>query len=279
MTFNAKALQIQRLILSGEQRAIADAMLLLDELRQEIIAALVRQGEPPLSILRLHALRNEVDRALVYFQNRLTGQMRTDLSNIFRLGNQLIDAPLDVAGFAANFGVHTTLIETASTFSADLITNLTASIRGQVSMIIRRTAVGAVSIQEAIKAVGGSLDSPGVFRSMAARAENIVRTETLRLQAQATQARMEAHDKQLRSSGYQLFKSWLNAGDLRVRATHIVAGIEYAKDNAIAVDEEFTVGGEQCLYPRDESLSAEEACNCRCVAIPQLKKIAVQKAA
>lgn len=279
MTFNAKALQIQRLVLSGEQRAIADAMLLLDDLRQEIIAALVRQGEPPLSILRLHALRNEVDRALVYFQNRLTGQMRTDLSNIFRLGNQLIDVPIDVAGFGANFGMNTTLIETASTFSADLITNLTASIRGQVSMIIRRTAVGAVSVHEAIKAIGSSLDSPGVFRSMAARAENIVRTETLRLQAQATQVRMEAHDKLLRPSGYQLLKGWLDAGDLRVRPTHRIAAITYSKENAIPVDEEFTVGGEQCLYPRDERLSAEEACQCRCINLPVLQRIALAKAA
>lgn len=54
-------------------------------------------------------------------------------------------------------------------------------------------------------------------------------------------------------------KSWLTAGDERVRETHADAD-----GQTVPIDQPFDVGGEQAMYPGDPDLSDEEALNCRC---------------
>lgn len=54
-------------------------------------------------------------------------------------------------------------------------------------------------------------------------------------------------------------KSWLTAGDERVRETHADAD-----GQTVPIDQPFDVGGEQAQYPGDPDLSDEESLNCRC---------------
>ncbi len=61
-------------------------------------------------------------------------------------------------------------------------------------------------------------------------------------------------------------KSWLNAGDKRVRPTHVQAG---ASQKNIPFKEPFVVGGSRLMFPGDASLGAlgKEVISCRCTAI------------
>jgi hypothetical protein len=196
-----------------------------------------------------------------------------EIDKAFNAGVELIDAPLAKLGVPSQIvGTSQELLTTAKAFSADLIQNLTADVKMKINGILRQAALGAISTQEAIDAIGRSLDSPGVFRNVAARAETIVRTEVLRIYSQAAQVRMQERARVLTESGFSLRKAWLTANDLRVRPSHIAAGIQYSEP--IAIDEPFIVGGEELQYPRDETASAEETVNCRCVSSPVVTKAA-----
>jgi hypothetical protein len=83
-------------------------------------------------------------------------------------------------------------------------------------------------------------------------AATIARTEVNSAYNEARQARFN-------ESGYT-HKAWVNSGDDKVRHAHLV-GIGY-----IPIDEPFNVGGEDMLYPLDDSLgaSAGNIINCRC---------------
>jgi HK97 family phage portal protein len=65
-----------------------------------------------------------------------------------------------------------------------------------------------------------------------------------------------------RQSGVVGGKRWLSAIDDRTRPDHVAA-----HDQAVAMDEPFTVGGEQGMYPGDFP-SARNVVNCRCTMVP-----------
>ncbi len=58
------------------------------------------------------------------------------------------------------------------------------------------------------------------------------------------------------------YKTWLTAGDERVREAHMEAN-----NQTVPVDQPFTVGGENLEYPGDPEGSDEEVINCRCTVI------------
>ncbi len=66
------------------------------------------------------------------------------------------------------------------------------------------------------------------------------------------------------SAGVIVGKYWLHTHDDRTRPEHVEAGEEYSKDNAIPIDEPFIVGGEELMYPADETGSGWNVYNCRC---------------
>jgi hypothetical protein len=68
--------------------------------------------------------------------------------------------------------------------------------------------------------------------------------------------------KTLLESGKVIARRWMTCRDGRVRNDHRKAHGQVARG-----DGPFNVGGEECLYPGDPSLSAGQRCRCRCVAI------------
>jgi hypothetical protein len=64
------------------------------------------------------------------------------------------------------------------------------------------------------------------------------------------------------TQGSKLTKTWLTAGDSRVRLWHVEA-----EGQTVAADQHFEVGGEQAMYPGDPSLSPENSVGCRCTAV------------
>ena len=85
------------------------------------------------------------------------------------------------------------------------------------------------------------------------RARVIARTEII-------SASNAGADLGARSTGLNLRKSWLTSIDGREREAHALAN-----GQIVGMDEDFIVGGEQCKYPGDPSLSAENVIQCRCV--------------
>lgn len=89
------------------------------------------------------------------------------------------------------------------------------------------------------------------------RANTIARTET-------TNAMSKSQMVSLKSSGYNWLKAWRGILDDRTREAHLVEQIDAM---FIPLDEFFTVGGEQLLYPGDTvngNATAKNLVNCRC---------------
>jgi len=62
-------------------------------------------------------------------------------------------------------------------------------------------------------------------------------------------------------AGTPMMKSWVSMADDKVRESHA----EVDTGEFIPIDEPFSVGGEDLMYPADPSGSAEQVCGCRCI--------------
>lgn len=267
--FNKARQQALSALETHEAQAIDRALGILDSLRLTIIARLAESQLQVNDVAAFRSVQLMLDGALMEFQRRLSEQIKQDLQAGVEAAARLVDEPIARLGLnPSQLPLNPVSIEAAGLFALDRVKGLTADARDAISSILRRVLGGAISVNDGIREVGASLNSKGIFKSFAARAELIVRQEILTVQSQVAQARMELRAAQMSSAGYELRKAWLTAHDLRVRPAHVEAGTTYDKENSIPVDESFTVDDEDLLYPRDPSGSPENVINCRCVAMP-----------
>jgi hypothetical protein len=94
---------------------------------------------------------------------------------------------------------------------------------------------------------------------ISAKAERIVRTETLAIQNAGAWDGLNSAKERFPD----LEDIWLATGDMRTRDDHLAAHGQH-----VAVGEPFIVGGEFAMFPGDPSLSASQRCNCRCSTAP-----------
>lgn len=93
------------------------------------------------------------------------------------------------------------------------------------------------------------------------RARMIAQTEVIAASNAATHFVIAAN-----LDAEEMTKSWLSAGDRRVRPTHIVAG---TTQKNVKMKKPFLVGGSKLMFPGDGSMGAlaKEVINCRCAVL------------
>ncbi len=91
----------------------------------------------------------------------------------------------------------------------------------------------------------------------------IARTETTRVENSAKQDVGEQGKK----LGFKMKKQWISTSDGRTRPEHADAD-----GQIVDIDKPFIVGGEELMYPGDESGSAWNTINCRCTTINIIEK-------
>jgi uncharacterized protein with gpF-like domain len=112
---------------------------------------------------------------------------------------------------------------------------------------------------EVIQAVGKNLKDPSIFKSIAARAETIVRTECGRVLKAAAQARLDKAGEVVPG----LKKMWKHGGSAMPRPAHLAADGQIREAN-----QPFNVGGEELMYPQDPAGSPGNTINCSCYSVP-----------
>lgn len=116
---------------------------------------------------------------------------------------------------------------------------------------LRAAIAEGVEAGEGVRELAGRVRE--VFdRASSTRALLIARTETL---SAANGGLLNG----ALQSGVAVRKTWLNAGDARVRAHHQAAG-----GQTVLTTEPFIVGGAQMMHPGDPNGPAAEVVNCRC---------------
>lgn len=135
-----------------------------------------------------------------------------------------------------------------------------ASRAAEISNTTRRRIANAVA-----RGIDQNLDQRAIAREIVdevggmtrARAEAIARTET------HTASMTGQHDSMAETSdelGMKLEKTWVASEDARTRESHLEAD-----GQTVPMDETFTVGGAELMFPGDENGPPEEIINCRCV--------------
>lgn len=124
--------------------------------------------------------------------------------------------------------------------------SLSAAIRTQVNETVAQGHDEGWSVARTAKAITAKVDevTPG-------RAAMLARSDLNSLSNGASLASAQAVGVDS--------KTWLATGDDKTRETHAEAD-----GQTVPLDQPFTVGGEQGMYPGDPDLSDEEAANCRC---------------
>ncbi len=247
--------QIDRL----ETDAVARALKLLERARRDVAARLAEVPAGSFTATHLKALKKSIGRTTAELLARYSAELDATITEAVGLGAAFGETPVLLTSTELSPFVSRRLVETLQGYSATLVKGLNAYARRQIDLSLDRIALGISTPHEAILEIAGELSSPSVFRSLAARAEAIMRTEVNRAYSVATQARLT----QVAQGAPGLKKQWVTAGDTRVRATHVAVG-----GDIVGADETFSVGGYAALYPRDPVLPAKETVRCRCHVVP-----------
>ena len=258
IAFQKKVDELIRKAGALEDAEVRKVVKLLFDARKEV-AAMVASTE--WQAYHLPQLKAAIERTLQDFGGKYGVDLRNAQRDFWEQGTDMVDLPLNAAGITAFIPeIDMTALSIMQGFSSDLVTGLS---RSAITQINREMTVGLIGMKtpyEVMRAVGRNLKDPSIFKSIAARAETITRTECGRVLEMASQARMTAAAEVV--PGLQ--KQWMHGTVTRMpRATHL------AVDGQIRdVDKPFNVGGEELMYPRDPAGSAGNTINCGCYTVP-----------
>lgn len=213
---------------------------------------------------RLRELTANIDRLVADFDGSLKAAMNGSIRQAYTDGALAVVEPLTAAGVSAGFfSPNQALLNTLLDFSADLITGVTSELIQKVTGQIRMASLGQTSVFDVMKEVtrilGVDAGKRQVVGGIAARAETIVRTETMRVFNLSNYSQMKVTAQQVPG----VLKRWVATGDSRTRPSHLNAHIA-TMNNPIPVDQPFIVGGREMQYPLDPAGPAKETVNCRC---------------
>ena len=203
----------------------------------------------------LPQMKSAIERAMREFGDQYGVDLRDAQSSFWEYGIDSVDLPLRKIGIIqAMPEIDTTVLAVMQGFSSDLVEGLTREAVKKINTELSLGLMGQKTPYEVMQAVGRNLKDKSIFKSIAHRAETIVRTEAGRVLEAASQARKEAAAKMV--PGLQ--KQWFYGHSPAMpRVDHLMAAGQIRN-----VDEPFNVGGEELMYPRDPKGSAKNTINC-----------------
>lgn len=248
---------------SLDDKAVARSMRILENARKEVAAAV---ASTDWQIYYRGELTQAIERALTAFGDQYGIELRDMQRDFWESGIQMVDLPMQTIGIAqAMPQIDHTVLAIMQDYSADLIKGLAKDAATKINNELTIGLMGQKTPYEVMQAVGRNLKDKSIFKSIAARAETITRTESGRALSAASQARMEK--AQAVVPGLQ--KQWFHSHISRMpRLTHLAA------DGQIRdIDKPFNVAGEKLMYPRDPDPagSARNTIRCECYHVPYHK--------
>ncbi len=241
------------------------------EAMRDIVRNLHRQvrtelGHAALGSWDAYSLRQLLD-SLEYQTANFAAKAKTEaaalLDKSWTLGQSLVDGTLSAAGGAGvytGFHLATSAMETLKEYSNDYLQKVFGDAWIRTKGELTLGVLGGKTPQEVAAAIGKTLDGPGIFNSIAERAEVITKTEMGRVFSEASQLRME----QAAEHVVGLEKQWLHVGHpMKPRITHLAAHGQH-----VPVNEPFKIGGGLMMFPRDPGAPIEETIHCGCDHVP-----------
>jgi hypothetical protein len=236
--------------------------------------ALLRNAETELSMLIYQAEQGgarKLEGALLArvsdFESSFNGLMKREIEAQYVGAGNALDGAISAVGLNPTLTIASGRdLIAEQKFIADLSKGLITDLEKIVESYAAAVGNGALTGPQIAAGVETAL------LPIRARVQTQVITETARAGSLGLNARANENKPALLAQSYRLGKTWNTMNDDRVRDDHVDAGDDYAFP--IDHDAYFVVGGEQCQFPRDWTLSPEQSCNCRCFALPALIQVA-----
>ena len=242
------------------EEQVAKAIRQLNIARKQVAATV---AETEWELYQLPRLKAAIDAAMKEFAARYVNELLQDQKNFWEFGQEMVDAPLSAVGITAMIpAIDTAMLVAMQNYSKHLVESLGADAASKIYNEMAMGLMGQKTPFEVMQAVGTNLKDPGIFNSIAARAETITRQECGRILEAASQARMEKAAELV--PGLQ--KQWQHGASRVPRLTHIAATGQIRD-----VNEPFAVGGEALMYPRDPAGSPGNTINCSCYTVPYME--------
>jgi len=247
--------KVKQLIKNAERLEDAEVkkiIRLLNNARKEVAATV---ASTDWQAYYLPQMKSAVERAMQEFGAQYGMDLREAQRSFWEQGIDRVDLPIREIGiYTAIPEIDTTALSILQGFSADLVDGLTKDAIKKINQELTLGIMGQKSPYEVMGAVGRNLKDKSVFKSIAARAETIVRTEAGRVLETAGQARKESAAKVVPG----LMKEWYYGHSPKFpRLDHMIAAGQKRK-----VSEPYNVGGEELMYPKDPRGSAKNTINC-----------------
>lgn len=255
--------------ISAQDRQVQATLRLLAQVQQRVVAALA-QVDTAHYAQQAPALRRLLEDLGTRFRQDASGLVQDGQRAAIPLGQAVVDAPLLAAGVRLALPeVTVPLLESLLAFAADKVTGLSQDLVARITTEIQLGVLGTQTPFETMQRVQDMLGLSEPPGGIAVRAETIVRTETGRVHATATQRRLE----QARRNLPDLYKEWRHGGSRLPRSGHVAAN-----GQRVPVDQPFMIAAtvvgtrEALMFPRDPRGSARNTVNCRCTHLPWLAR-------
>lgn len=233
---------------------------ILEAVRKQVLAEIAGAPADSFTGYRQAQILGEIDRLLTDAGATIKTDVAGDIGASWNEGVGMLPAMARGAGVGlTTFGISSHLMEQIRDFAWGRVNAVTNDVQARIRAEISMGILGQKTPQEIAGAIAGTLERPGVFKSITERAETIVKVEMGRAFSMAHQASMEAAADTLPD----LEKMWLHAGHPKApRIYHL-----HMHGNTTPVGTPFLVGSIAMMYPRDPTAPISEIINCGCVHV------------
>lgn len=256
-----------------EDATIRRSLAMLHDLRTQLAGQLT--AATGWDAYRLRQLQANIERLVGEYEARLAAEVRASFQQAYQDGAASVVEPLRQLGIqGVFFQPSPAQLNVLLDFSAELVRGIGNELRAKINSQIRRASLGNVAPFDAMKAITQELGIEAqaghwakrqpVVRGVAARSETIVRTELQRVFNLANHSQQLATARQMPG----LLKTWIATADMRTRASHLRAHVEY-RTAPIPVEQPFVLvdaklGRAELMYPGDPAAPPGYTVNCRC---------------
>ncbi|MCF6265238.1 MAG: phage head morphogenesis protein [Desulfuromusa sp.] len=256
--------KIKQLLAQKDQQILtgtAAVRSVLAQLRKQVLDELQMTVGDSYTVYHLKQNKAMLERALAEFKTTAEREVTNQLNLVWQSGGELlVDAAYAGEVYLGMQILPQTTLETLADFAFSRIDSLSNAAWNKVRAELTLGVLGQKTPHQVTQAIAGSLDGPGVFKSLELRAETIVKTEMGRTYSTAT---MEGI-KQAAKSVPELQKEWWHAGHpKKPRINHL-----RLHGQRQPVDKPFLLGGLIIDYPRSPGAPIQEVIGCGCEVVP-----------
>lgn len=246
-----------------EESSVKEVIAVLRDFRKDLLGSIAIE-----SFDNLPSIEATIDDRIAALQDRLDETLERQVQSFWEIGTDVAVKPVeDVLGIKISTpGPPARLLDALVASNAELVQEVTVRTKRLISNEVRQAAVGGKTPfqaqQEIVKILNPNL-SDKQRKSVAARAERIVRTEMNRAYTVAQFEGMKA----VKVAVPDAKKQWITTQDGRQRSSH-----QRVHEQIVPMGQKFKFIGRKgspvaLMFPRDPAGPSEEVVRCRCRVI------------